>query len=241
MSEAITLKAVTREDKGRAGAGKVREGGMIPAIVYGKDKVTTPLSVNALDFERVLDQAGESTLIDLVIDDSDSVKVLVHDLQRHPVEHSYRHIDFYIVNMDEELTAEVEILFEGIAPAEKELGGIIVKTISELEVKCLPKDLPHHIVVDLTSLATFDDDIRVRDLPVLEGVEYLQAPDSTVVSVAEPRSEEELKALEEDVVEDISDVEVEGKKETDEEGETEETEAGEEKKEGEGEKDAKKE
>jgi large subunit ribosomal protein L25 len=104
----------------------------------------------------------------------------------------------------------VELVFEGVPPAIKELGGILVKNMSHVKIECLPGNLPHAITVDISSLKTFADNIRVSNLNIPAGVEVLSDANDTVVLVSEPRSEEELKALEENVSENVAAVEVVG-------------------------------
>lgn len=211
MSETLSLQATPREKTGRKGAGVVRGEGLIPAVLYGHGIENQSLSVEATAFERVFAAAGESTLISLTVGDgAEAVQVLVHDVQRDPLSYRITHVDLYQVNMKEEIRAEVELNFVGIAPAVKNLGGILIKNITHVEVRCLPANLPHDIEVDISVLATFQDSIRVSDLSVGEGVSIEHEATDTVASVSEPRSEAELEALNEEVVDTTGDVEVEG-------------------------------
>lgn len=210
MSETLTLKSQLREHTGRHGVSMLRKGGVVPAVVYGHGIQSRSLSVELNLFKKLYTQAGESSLIDLVIGSEQPVKVIIHGIQRDPVRDEISHIDFHQVKMDEKIKAEVELVFEGVSPAVKELGGILVKNITNLEIECLPSDLPHDIAVDISVLKTFEDLIRVSDLILPNGVTSLIEETSSVISVSEPRSEEELKALEEAVVEDVGAVQVEG-------------------------------
>jgi large subunit ribosomal protein L25 len=119
--------------------------------------------------------------------------------------------------MDKTLTAEVQLIFEGEAPAVKSLDGILVKNITEVEVEALPKDLPHEIKVDISSLDSFDKHIRIKDLQLPLGVKILAEAGEVVVLVKPPRTEEELKALEEKPEEKVEEVEVVAEKEVEEE------------------------
>ncbi len=220
MSDATILQAKKRDATGRLNSKKTREEKKIPAVIYGSEIETQPLEMDFPLFMKVYSSVGESSLIDLVVDEQEPVKVIIQEVQRDALTDDITHIDFYQVKMGEKLKTEVEIEFTGLAPAEKELGGIVVKNASSLEIECLPKDLPQNIVVSLDGLKTFDDMIRIKDLQLPEGVEALHDAEETVVSVSEPRSEEELQALEEDVVEDVDSVEVEeGAEEDEAEGE----------------------
>jgi len=221
MSETLSLNVKTREGAGRHVASQLRTEGEIPAILYGHGVEPVNVQVKKNIFVKVLAAAGESTLVDLAVDEKAPVKVLIHDLQHDPLGSDVTHIDFYQVNMSEKINAEVELVFEGVSPAVKEQGGSLIKNLSHVEIHCLPADLLHNIIVDVSSLVTFDDVIRVKDLSISDKVEVMDDPERTVAIVEAPRTEEEMAALEEDVVESVEDVEVEGAK-TDEEGASEE-------------------
>ena len=150
-------------------------------------------------FERVYKAAGESTLIDLTIDGSEPVKVLIQDVQRDPIKDRFIHVDLHQIRMDEELDVDVELKFVGEAPAVKELSAILVTPLSSIEVKCLPKDLVHQIEVDLSNLKQFDDAIHISDITVPAGLQVMNSPEDVVALVQEPRKEEELEKLDEKV------------------------------------------
>lgn len=213
----FTLKAKIRDLK--ADLKKLRNGGLVPAVLYGHGTENKNLEINYRDFEKIYQEAGESSLLDLEIDGQTPTKVLVQDVQSDPVKGNYIHVDLYQVNMNEEISAEVELEFVGEAPAVKELGGILIKSLKHLQIKCLPGDLIGRIEVDLIALKDFDSVIHVSDLEVSEKVKVQNNPDGVVATVSKPRTEEELKALEEDVAEEVEGVEVEGEKKEGEEGE----------------------
>ena len=115
------------------------------------------------------------------------------------------HVDFYEINMTEKLKANVALEFTGESSAVKTLGGVLVKILNEVEIECLPADLPHNIVVDLTALKTLSDTIHVKDLPVPAKVKIITHADEMVIKVQPPREVEvDLSAP---VVEDVSKVE----------------------------------
>lgn len=205
-SEQYILQAAERTIHGRR-VSMLRRQGFIPAVLYGHGVDNTLLSLPAHAFSQLYERAGESSLVDLVIANRNPVKVLIHDLQRDPLTDAIAHVDFHQVRMDEKIRAEVEIVFEGVAPAEKELGGILVKSLSHLEVECLPTELPHNFIVDLSTLKTLDDAVHVEDLHLPENLHVQIDPHATIVSIEKPRSEEELAALNETVVEDVGSVE----------------------------------
>lgn len=202
----VKLAAKAREVFGRKTKKGKREG-LIPAVVYGRGVETKSLWVKTLDFERLLKKSGESTMIGLDIDGENNRNVLIYETQKDPVTGKYLHIDFFQVRMDEEIETEVELVFVGNAPAVKETGGILVKNMNEITVKCLPGDLPSEIKVDISRLKTFDDYIYVKDLEISPKVQVDIDPETVVALVSPPRSEEELESLGDKVEEDVSKVE----------------------------------
>lgn len=212
MAEDLQIKATNREEV-KKGIKGLREKNLIPAQVYGKGQKNENIKIDKRTFEEVYSKAGVSTLIDLVIDDKKPIKVLLKEVQRDPVKEDILHVDFYIVRMDEYLTADIDLVFYGESAAEKELGGIRVSNKDKIQVKCLPADLIKEIKVDVSPLKTFDDFIKIKDLEIPEKIEVLDNTDLIVVLVTPPRTEEELKALEETPEEEIGDVAVVGEKE----------------------------
>lgn len=201
----ITLTAVKRTVLGKQNK-KIRAAGKIPAVLYGHGLKTQSLELNEKEFLKAYKQAGESSLLSLNVDGK-QLPVLINDVQYHYLNDNPIHVDFHAISMTEKLKAHIPLHFEGEAPAVKALGGVLVKNISEVEVECLPTDLPSNIVVDISNLSTFENVIRVSDLKVSDKVKVLAQPEDVVVKVAPPRSEEELKSLEETVTEDVTKVE----------------------------------
>ncbi|MEK7619440.1 MAG: 50S ribosomal protein L25 [Patescibacteria group bacterium] len=216
--QTITLSAQGREKTGKQSQA-VRAEGFLPAVVYGRGTESKPISVAYGAFEKAYRQAGESTLVDLVIEGSGAVKTLIQDVQKDPVSDKMIHVDFYAVTMTEKLTAEIPLKFVGVAGAVKELGGTLVKNVSEVEVRCLPGDLVHEIEVPLDSLATFEDTITIAAIVRPKGIEILGAQDTIIATVMPPMTEEEMKKLDEKPVEaDVSTIaKIETKKKEDEE------------------------
>lgn len=191
-----TLKLATKEraETGRQ-AKKVRAAGSVPAVIYGRGEESRNVQVAYVDFDKVYRQAGESALIDLDLG-NEQVKVLVKDVQRHPLTDRYTHVDFHKVNLKEKITTEIPLEFVGESAAVKTLGGSLVKSRDYVEIECLPTDLVHEIKVDLSRLATFDDVIRVSDLEIPPGIEILDDADMTIAVVEPPLTEEQLAAME---------------------------------------------
>lgn len=201
------LKATIRKALGRR-AKTLLETGEIPAVVYGHGVDPRSIQVNGREFHKILGTAGTSSLIDLDVDGK-PVKVLIKDVQVHPVSMEPEHIDFHQINMKEELQTEVPLKVVGESKAVKELAGTLVQSLDEIRIKCLPADLPHEIEVDISSLNTFDDAITVGALKIPSGVEVLNDPEEIVATVAAPLTEEQLKKLEEGEQHDVSAIKTE--------------------------------
>jgi large subunit ribosomal protein L25 len=199
------LEAKKRDVKGKKA--RVQAGANIPAVIYGNGVKSEILWVDANSFEKMFVDAGTNTVIELTVDGGKAVNVLVYDYQLGAVSDEFTHIDFYAVNMKEKVEAEIPLVFVGVSPAVKELGGTLVKNNDFLVVKALPADLPHEIEIDLTTLVTFDDQIAVNDVPVNEKVEIHLDGSATIASVVAPRSEEEMAELDSEVDADVSNIE----------------------------------
>jgi len=168
----------------------LRAAGIVPAVVYHKGRQGVNLSINSIQLSKLYEEAGESSLVDLMFEDGSVKKVLIHEVQRDPVKDKIIHIDFYEVDLKEKLTAAVKLEFIGEAPIVKTSGGVVVKHIDEVEIECLPTDLLHEIKVDLSVLDSFTSVIYVKDLAVPPVVKILNDPEEIVVNVAEPKEEE---------------------------------------------------
>ncbi|MEK7648856.1 MAG: 50S ribosomal protein L25 [Patescibacteria group bacterium] len=207
--EPIALKATVRTVQGKA-VEKLRKQKLIPAVIYGAGS-NQSVAVEYIPFEKAYRSCGESTLLDLAVDSATPIKVLVHEVQLEPIRGKYLHIDFYQVNMDKKLIVHIPLVFMNDARAVKELGGIFVKQIDEVEVKCLPGDLVSEIRVDISPLATFEDVLRVADIQLPKGIEILNEGNGIIASVMPPVSEAELAAMEQQQATDVSKIEVVGK------------------------------
>ncbi|MFH1078585.1 MAG: 50S ribosomal protein L25 [Patescibacteria group bacterium] len=192
-----TLTAASRTDLGRQ-ATKVRNAGLIPAIIYGHGIEPKAVSLGMSEFIKLYRSAGSSSVIDVSIDGTEAVKALVQEIQLHPLTMRPRHVDLRQIRMDEEITVDVPIIFANDAPAVKELAGTLVHPYETLTVSCLPADLPHEITVDLSVLKTFEDTITVADLALPKGVKVAEVATTTIATVVAPMTEEQLKKMEEE-------------------------------------------
>lgn len=189
----VELQAVKRTNIGK-GLNSLRREGILPAVLYGENIASTPLAVPIREFEKVLKSAGETSLVALSIEGS-IYNVLIHDVAKDPLTLAPIHADFYAVRMDKPIQAKIPLSFTGESPAVKNEGGILVKIIRELEVRALPKDLPHEISIDVSTLGRIGDKIYVRDVSLPGGV-TVHTPLAEVVALVEPpRSDAELEAL----------------------------------------------
>lgn len=188
------ISAKQRTELGKK-TNSLRRRGVLPAVLYGEGLESTPLAVSAKEFEKVLREAGETSLVTLKLESGNTHNVLIHDVAKDPLTLEPIHADFYAVKMDKPIEAKVPLAFIGESPAVKNEGGILVKVLHELEVKALPKDLPHEIAVDITRLENIVDKIHVGDLVLPAGVAAMVPDMEVVVLVEPPRSEAELEEL----------------------------------------------
>lgn len=214
--QTLTLTANKRSKADRLEAIRIK--GMIPAVVYGARVENTSISVPSVSFEKTLKMAGESSTIVLDLEGT-KIDVLIHDVQVDPIKGHPIHIDFLAVDMNKPVEVQVPLEFSGISQAEKDGLGTLVKVMHEIEIKALPKDLPHSIIVDISSHVTLSDQIHVKDLKVAKEISILTDENEVVALVAAAKAEK----VEDEAPVDLSSIEVEKK------GKKEETEPSEEK------------
>lgn len=206
MSSSLLLSAENRAKTGTSLA-SLRKNGRIPAVLYGRGIQSESLSVSFLEFSRIYKAAGENTIVEIALPKGKPINTLIHDVQRDPLSGKFLHADFYQVRMDEKVEASIPLVFVGESPAVRELGGILVKALDEVDVTCLPGNIPHEFSVDISTLATFDDQIRVSDIAIPQGVELLSDAETVIALVERPRSDEEMAGLETKVEADVTKVE----------------------------------
>jgi large subunit ribosomal protein L25 len=202
----VNLKSNTRIETGKK-VKSLRRENKIPAVLYGNKTKNHNLWVDYLEFQKIYNQAGESTILDLDIDSKKKANVLIHDVQRSPLTGKFSHVDFFEVRMDQKIETGVPIEFIGESEAVKSSGGVLVKSLDEIPVSCLPADLPAKIEVDIAKLKTFNDVIKISDLAIGDKIKIQLDPETVIANVAEPRSEAEIAGLSEKVEEDVTKVE----------------------------------
>ncbi|AKM82557.1 MAG: 50S ribosomal protein L25, large subunit ribosomal protein L25 [Berkelbacteria bacterium GW2011_GWE1_39_12] len=206
--EKVILKAEKREVLGKK-VQSLRNNGLVPVVLYGKDFDNLSLSVAKNEFEKILEKAGTSTIVDLEVDGEGNHKILLHEPQYDAVTGQILHADFYKVNMKEKIHTEIPLEFVGVSAAVADLEGNLIINKDALEVECLPDALVNRIEVDITALKTFEDSIKISDLNIPEGIEISADPEEVVVLVTAPRSEEELEAMEGEAAADAEKAQIE--------------------------------
>lgn len=195
----IKLNVSERAETGKRTA-KLRKEGLVPAVVYGPNEPALAIKLSAKEFEKVFKEAGESSVL-VLTGAGDDKEVLIHEVSFNKLKGGFEHIDFYAIEKGKEVTVNIPLSFVGEAPAVK-LGGSLTKALYELEVTGQPAKLPHEITVDVSSLVTFEDMIRVKDLSVPAGIKVEDDPEETVALVSEVKEEiEEPTAVDMDAIE----------------------------------------
>lgn len=191
----VTLAAKLRSETGKGAARQLRMAGNIPAVVYGPETEAFSVEVAEKDLRNAVKEAtSTSAIFDLDIDGKQN-KVIIRDIQRDPVTSKVTHVDFHAISMNKPIHITVPIHITGTAVGVKTDGGILQTVMRELDVSCLPKDIPDHIEIDVDELS-IGDSIHVRDIEV-PNVTILSEERRTIVVVAaptvtvEPETEEE--------------------------------------------------
>ena len=197
--ELIELKTNIRTTVGNGPARRLRQAGQIPAVLYGPKTESVLLSVNRNDFDLVLKKGRIGQIIlNLVIQNNGETynrPAMIKELQVHPVSRKFLHIDFYEIDMDRKITAGIPIVTTGTSVG-VERGGILQIIRRELEVQCLPFEVPESIEIDITDL-DMGDSVHVEDITLDGEVEFLGESNLTVVTVLTPKIEEEPEEEEE--------------------------------------------
>jgi large subunit ribosomal protein L25 len=196
------LAAETREAHGKNDARRLRRAGRVPAVVYGGDtRGGKPVAVDPKELMRILrSESGVNTLIELALDGGEAGRVLVKEFQLDPISSDLLHVDFYRLAMDKALTVTVPVSLNGEAVGVKQQGGLVDFVTREVQVECMPSEIPEHIEVDITELL-IGDGVRLRDR--IEGVAWkpVSDPDTLLVHVLPPKVEEEAEEAEAEAVE----------------------------------------
>jgi len=216
--EEVVLKATRREVLGKQ-VKAIRREGRLPAVIYGHHIEPISIEMDLRDTSKSLTGLAPSALVTVDVDGTPH-RTLVREKQRNKLTGTLLHIDFLAVSMKEKLRAQVYMEIVGVSPAIKDFNGVLVTGSNEVEVECLPQDLPERIMVDVSGLLKIGDGIYVRDLAIPEGVKILAEPDTMVALItAQAAAEEEVAPVVEEVAEEEPEVIEHGKKEEEEETE----------------------
>lgn len=193
----LKIKANKREIFGKNASRRLRREGMIPAVIYGAREVTVSLNLKKQDVFKILRaEAGENTIFQISFD-SEVRNAMIKELQRDPVTDEILHADFIQITMDKTIRISVPVITVGEAVGVKTEGGFIDLMSREVELECLPKDIPENIEVDISDLHLHQS-FKVEDIAPVEGVEIISAPDTILVLVEAPSKEEEIEVEEEE-------------------------------------------
>lgn len=200
----IKLNAQPRQETGKGAARSLRRAGRIPAVLYGANIESQPLSVSIRELERMFNNPQFTRgLINLAVENGGNRRqtVMIKEFQRDPVKDHYLHIDFYEIKMDQKISVMVPVTTTGTSNGVEE-GGILQIIRRELEVYCLPANIPEQIEIDITPLE-MGDSVHVSEVPLPENVEIPYEVDFTILTVVSPKMEEpEEEALEEEGAEE---------------------------------------
>ena len=219
--EEVILEAQDRPERGKSGTKLLKRSGFIPAVLYAAGKNSQSVKLSRHDFLRFIHQYRlESTVISLKIKGQKSRSVLVKEVQYDPVKEDVIHIDFQEISLTSKIKVNVRIVAKGEPVGVKQEGGTLNHLIWELEVECLPTQIPEEISVDVSQMK-IGDVVHVRDLSLPPGVKAINEPDSLVLSLEHPIKEEEIVApaaegeepAEPEVIKEKKEIPEEGKEE----------------------------
>ena len=178
----------------------LRRDGVVPVHYYGSGIESRTLQAAGVTLRKVVTEAGANIPVEVVVEgNAESDICFVREVQWHPVNGSLLHVDFMHVDVTERVTAEVPVVLTGQSEAVRELGGVIIQPFQTLPVEALPLDMPKDIAVDITSLLMFGDAVRVGDIALNKDFTILRDDDDLLVTVQEPRVEEEETVVDEEL------------------------------------------
>ncbi|MFC1667637.1 50S ribosomal protein L25, partial [Candidatus Omnitrophota bacterium] len=191
----VDLRASLREEKGKALSKKLRHEGLVPAVVYKRGERSMSLKIDRKNLSKALHtEAGENVIIRLYIDEAKKKKertVVIKEIQKDSVKDHLLHVDFQEISLTEKLKVKVPIAAKGEAIGVKQDDGVLQHVLWEVEVECLPTNIPEKIEVEIANLK-IGDTVHVKDIRAGEGVTILDDPEGVVFSVEHPKAVEEL-------------------------------------------------
>ncbi|MEI8132332.1 MAG: 50S ribosomal protein L25 [Leptolinea sp.] len=187
--EKAVLNATLRTVTGKK-VGAMRREGKLPAVLYGHNFKSTPITLDLRETSKVMHGLTASSLIYIMLEGKENA-ALVRERQRDFLRNTLKHVDFQVVSLTEKIRAKVAIVLEGLSPAVKDFNGIIVSEMESIEVEALPQDLPEKFVLDIGLLKKIGDHFTVKDLVMSDKVQIHAEPDDVVVLVAATKEEAE--------------------------------------------------
>ena len=215
--EKVVINAEKRDVVGKK-VGSLRRQGLIPGVMYGHNEPPFPITMNAREIERVINNLTSSSIVTVKVN-GESHQALIREKQKDYIRNQIIHIDFQILSLKEKIRSKIEVKLVGVAPAVKNFNGIVLQEREFIDVEALPGDLPERITVDISGLENIGDLIRVGDLDISDAVTVFDDVNDVIVSIsgamAEEAVEEEVTAAEGTEPEVVE----KGKKESEEEEE----------------------
>lgn len=200
MITTVSLAAERRDSNGKGPARQLRMTGRVPAVIYGRGREPESVSVAGADLDKLLAaHTASSTIIELGVEGG-SVKVLIREVQRHPVRRNITHLDFFEIHEGETVTVTLPIHLEGSPDGVRNAGGTLDQVLREVQISVLPRHIPERVDLEVTHL-TIGQSLHVSDL-VIESAKILTDPAKTICSVIAPRVEEEVVAVEGEEIEE---------------------------------------
>lgn len=194
MAKILKLSATIRKETGKGAARRLRKKGMLPAVIYGYKTSSTPLAIDSKQLKKVIvGGKSERKLLGLSIEGNGEPiekTVMIKELQINPVKRHYLHIDFFEVAMDEEITIPIPIKLIG-EPEGVKIGGVLQQVRRELEIRCLPSQIPDNLEIDVSSLH-IGDSVHLKDVQLPPGIKALEDADLTIATVLAPTIEKEV-------------------------------------------------
>jgi len=191
------LNATMRREKGKQAGKKLRRNGYIPGVIYGHGESAIPLTIESRALSQILEESfGDNIIFNVKIEGREDAKAVLKEIQRDPVSREIMHVDFQHVHAGEVLTVEIPVILTGSSPGVKE-GGILEHILRKVEVRCLPSQIPDHLVVDISQLA-LGDSLHVKDIEA-GALRILDDAETPIVSILVPKAkvEEVVPAAEE--------------------------------------------
>ena len=183
-----TFNLTVQKRDAKTSLDKIRASGAMPAVFYGPKEASTSIQIPFIEFKKVWKKAGESAIV-ILKDGAHEHETLIHDVDVHPLSGEPRHADFYVIEKGKKVSVRVPIVFTGVSPAVKDKGAIFIKVMREVEVEAAPKDLPHELTIDISTLAEYNDVITAGSIKLPAGVELKAKSEEVIASVAEAKEE----------------------------------------------------